>query len=209
MLGLPQSLLNRFWLYLNILPAFERILYYGSFIVGVILLLVAVTRTSMTLSTAVASSHKISKRRKSQYTSNCEMVERQTLGTFEASNAKLLPSMTQGSIQDQTNEANSDDKQFYLVKINGEDDSEIEEDFKAGDGTSISNGSVSDLSYCDMKRKDKVSRFITYKLFTFFQRAVKPVLKMIKKFIITHFFAAFHVCRNSLKIIANITNMYY
>lgn len=57
---LPQSLQNRFMLYLNFLPVLEKIGLYGGFICGTFLTVFAITRAAMKLSTTLTASKNIS-----------------------------------------------------------------------------------------------------------------------------------------------------
>ncbi|GAB0094391.1 scavenger receptor class B member 1 [Sergentomyia squamirostris] len=53
---LPPALKNRFHLYLNVLPVLDQLLFYGSAIGGVLLLVFAVTKASVGMSTTITSS---------------------------------------------------------------------------------------------------------------------------------------------------------
>ena len=57
---LPESLKNRFILYLNVMPILEKIGLYGSFICGMILTMFAITRAAFRLSTSMSASKNIS-----------------------------------------------------------------------------------------------------------------------------------------------------
>lgn len=61
---LPDSLKNRFYIYLNVLPILVIIGQYGLLIIGIIMLLCAIIRVSMKLSHSVQPSHKVSRHRK-------------------------------------------------------------------------------------------------------------------------------------------------
>lgn len=60
---LPPALKNRFHLYLNVLPVLDHLLFYGSAIGGVLLLIFAVTKASVGMSTTITSARKISLQR--------------------------------------------------------------------------------------------------------------------------------------------------
>lgn len=61
---LPESLKNRFNIYLNILPVLVDVGQYGLFVAGTIMLLFAIARVTMKLSNSIQPSHKVSKQRK-------------------------------------------------------------------------------------------------------------------------------------------------
>lgn len=60
--NLPESLENRFNLYLNILPIVDSIGQLLCFIAGLCLLTVAIVKVSMSLSKSIQSNHKISQK---------------------------------------------------------------------------------------------------------------------------------------------------
>lgn len=60
--SLPESLDNRFNLYLNILPVVDSIGQLVCFIAGICLLTVAIVKASMSLSRSIQSNHKISQK---------------------------------------------------------------------------------------------------------------------------------------------------
>lgn len=75
MFELPQSLRNRFHLYLNVLPIVDTITFYGLFICGIGLLLFAISKVSFNISSSLSSPHHISKKPKygNQYRTNVYM----------------------------------------------------------------------------------------------------------------------------------------
>uniref|UniRef100_A0A182TBK9 Uncharacterized protein n=1 Tax=Anopheles maculatus TaxID=74869 RepID=A0A182TBK9_9DIPT len=58
--GLPKSLLSRFIFYLKILPFGDQVVKHSLLAFGGILLLVAITKVSLTLSSAYSSAYRIS-----------------------------------------------------------------------------------------------------------------------------------------------------
>lgn len=62
MFELPQTLRNRFHLYLNILPVVDDLSFYGLFICGVALLIFAISKVSFNISSSMSSPHQISKK---------------------------------------------------------------------------------------------------------------------------------------------------
>uniref|UniRef100_A0A182Q5V0 Scavenger receptor class B n=1 Tax=Anopheles farauti TaxID=69004 RepID=A0A182Q5V0_9DIPT len=58
--GLPKSLLSRFIFYLKILPFGDQVVKHSLLVLGGILLLVAITKVSLTLSSAYSSAYRIS-----------------------------------------------------------------------------------------------------------------------------------------------------
>lgn len=80
MFELPQSLRNRFHLYLNVLPVVDAIVFYGLFIGGIATLVYAISRVSVNISSSMTgggggSHHKANgtTRRGDQYKSNVYM----------------------------------------------------------------------------------------------------------------------------------------
>lgn len=68
---LPDNLITRFNLYLNILPVLDMLGQVVTFIGGILLLLIAVTKAALRFSRTIQPSHKISnQRRYSTITSN-------------------------------------------------------------------------------------------------------------------------------------------
>lgn len=61
---LPDSLKNRFFIYLNVLPVFVTALQYALFAMGSIMILYAVVTVSLKLSRSVQTSHRVSNNRK-------------------------------------------------------------------------------------------------------------------------------------------------
>lgn len=61
---LPESLKTRFYLYLNVLPVIDSFGQISLFATGIILLVVAVVRASMSFSQTIQPSHKISNQRR-------------------------------------------------------------------------------------------------------------------------------------------------
>lgn len=61
---LPDSLKNRFYIYLNILPVLVDVGQYGLMIIGTIMLLYAIARVTTKLSKSFQPSHKVSRNRK-------------------------------------------------------------------------------------------------------------------------------------------------
>lgn len=60
--SLPESLENRFNLYLNVLPVVDAIGQLVCFVAGLCLLILAVAKASMRFSKSIQSNHKISKK---------------------------------------------------------------------------------------------------------------------------------------------------
>lgn len=61
---LPDSLKNRFYLYLNVLPVLVTALQYGLLVFGAFMILMAIIRVSLKLSRSVQTSHRVSNHRK-------------------------------------------------------------------------------------------------------------------------------------------------
>lgn len=61
---LPDSLKNRFFIYLNILPPLASFLQYILFISGIILVLIPIIREALKLSRSLQPSHRVSNPRK-------------------------------------------------------------------------------------------------------------------------------------------------
>lgn len=129
---LPDSLKNRFYIYLNILPVVVNICQYGLLVGGITMLLFAIARVTMRLSHNIQPSHKVSKHRK--YSSIYpDMIQR--LGdvekVFELSEKSKKNSVSRADL---LHDAESCcEKKFMLEEepaISGSEDEELEVDSK-------------------------------------------------------------------------------
>ncbi|XP_059617113.1 scavenger receptor class B member 1-like isoform X2 [Phlebotomus argentipes] len=127
---LPPALKNRFHLYLNVLPVLDAVTFYGSAIVGVLLLIFAVTKASVGMSTSITSSRKISLQRTYDFRSSkvyspCEQ-------KYDNSDCHELtmPSVAPVSVFDLENE----------IPLSDADEQELLDERDSGHGT-ISNAS--------------------------------------------------------------------
>ena len=142
---LPQSLQNRFLLYLNILPVLEKVGMYGGMMCGIALTIYSITRAALKLSTTLTVSRNISsgKYKSSAIYNACE----ETLMSGNECKPKTKMRKSKNNNNTEYVNMNEKDEEMHIIEsVIGRCDFELENE-----------AALSDIEYDEIDEDDEHS----------------------------------------------------